>query len=476
MTVALYIRVSTDEQAEQGFSLESQKEKLILYCKSQGWEDYKLYIDDGYTGTNINRPAMKRLLRHIEEKKITSVLVYKLDRLSRKQKDILELIEDHFEKNNVSFNSHQEKIDTSTPFGKAMLGVLAVFAQLDRDMIIERLTAGRRQRVNEGKWYGGRIPFGYSWDKETQQLLVVPEEARIVKEIFNMYLNGHSCLSISEWASARVNNRAMYHNIIRDMIARPVYKGKFHNAGKIVDGIHEEIIDEETWEAAQIESKKRKDGITPLGDFLLTGLLRCGGCGGNIVHVKRYTQNNNKTYFYEFYVCAAQHVRKKDAKTLNCKLGYAHRSNVEKYVTDQIQSIGIYPEKFKEIFLAVTDVNENSNELLLSQLQDQLQKISSNLENLYDAIQNGDIKASAVSDRIRHLEEQREVIENDIDDIIEEIPSKHDEQSAYDLVKQIGEAWEFFSDEEKKMAIRKIIKSVILYGKNGTPQIEWNLY
>lgn len=207
MTVALYIRVSTDEQAEQGFSLDAQQEKLILYCKSKGWDDYKLYIDDGYTGTNTHRPALNRMLRHIEDKKIHFVLVYKLDRLSRKQKDILELIEDKFEKNNVSFNSHQEMIDTSTPFGKAMLGVLAVFAQLDRDMIIERLTVGRRQRVSEGKWYGGRVPFGYAWDKELQQLHIVPEEARLVKEIYRMYLEGHSRLSISEWASSRVSHR-----------------------------------------------------------------------------------------------------------------------------------------------------------------------------------------------------------------------------------------------------------------------------
>lgn len=157
MFAAIYVRVSTEEQAEQGYSIDVQKERLIAFCKSQGWEDYKLYIDDGYTGTNTNRPALKRLIRHIEAKKVHTVVVYKLDRLSRKQKDVLSLIEDVFEKNNVAFASSSEKFDTSTAFGKAMIGILAVFAQLERDMIIERTTSGRRQKISKGIWSGGEF-------------------------------------------------------------------------------------------------------------------------------------------------------------------------------------------------------------------------------------------------------------------------------------------------------------------------------
>lgn len=279
MIAALYIRVSTEEQAEHGFSIDAQKERLVAFSKSQGWENHKLYIDDGYTGTKMERPALKKMIRHIEEGKIHTVVVYKLDRLSRKQKDVLQLLEDVFEKNDVKFRSATEPFDTSTPFGKAMLGVLAVFAQLDRDMIIERTTTGRRTKVSQGDWYGGRVPFGYTWNKESKLLEIVPEEARIVKEIFNMYLQGHSRLSIAEWAASRTDERTIDHSTIRDMVARPIYAGNLINAGNINSGKHEAIIDQETWDRAQAETLKRKEGAATIGEYLLTGLLKCGICG-----------------------------------------------------------------------------------------------------------------------------------------------------------------------------------------------------
>ncbi|MDH6373584.1 site-specific DNA recombinase [Paenibacillus sp. PastF-3] len=472
MTVAIYIRVSTDEQAEQGYSIDFQKEKLIHYCKSQGWDDYKLYIDDGYTGTNMDRPALKRMLRNIEDKKVTAVLVYKLDRLSRKQRDILELIEDKFESFGASFTSSVEKIDTSTAFGKAMLGVLAVFAQLDRDMIIERTTAGRRQRVSTGKWYGGRVPFGYNWNKELQLLEVIPEEARVIQEIYNLYLNGHSRLSIAEWAAPRAPSRTIDHAVVREILCRQIYTGNIGYVGNIYDGTHDAIITQDIWDAVQIEIEKRKEGMTPIGEYLLTGLLKCGVCGVNIVHVRRKSKHADKEYIYELYACKDQHVRPKErTKKEGCKMGYIRRDVVEKSVIDQIKAIAINPnrllEKSKKKKSEIISFNEQ-----YSLLTEQLKKVNTNLENLYDAIQNGDIKASAVSNRIKSLEEQRDILEEDIDDLIDVNPKKTDEKKTLIMFQQIGHAWDHFTEDEKKIAIRKLIKSISLV-KGQPPQIEW---
>lgn len=471
MIAALYVRVSTEEQAEHGFSIDVQKERLIAFSKSQGWDDYKLYIDDGYTGTKIERPALKKMIRHIEEGKIHTVVVFKLDRLSRRQKDVLQLLEDVFEKNNVKFRSSTEPFDTSTPFGKAMLGVLAVFAQLDRDMIIERTTSGRRQKVSQGQWYGGRVPFGYKWNKEAKTLEIVPEDARIIKEIYNLYLQGQSRLSIAEWASSRTNERTIDHNIVRDILARPIYVGKLKNAGKVNKGNHEAIIDQETWDRVQAETLKRKDGATPLGEYLLTGLLKCGVCGGNIVHVKRITRKKDKEYIYELYACKQQHVRQKDRDN-NCSLGYVRREKVEKFIIDQVKSFELFPKKIKQI---IDSKNEGfyDQEITVDNLKSQLKKIDTNLENLYDAIQSGDIKASAVSDRIRKLEEQREVLENDIDDLNSDIPELNDSQTI-EMVSQISMAWDYFTEDEQKAALRKLITCVILHGKENDPEIEWS--
>ncbi|BFH15658.1 recombinase family protein [Paenibacillus melissococcoides] len=470
MVVGIYIRVSTEEQAQHGFSIDAQKEKMIAYCKSQGWEEYKLYIDDGYTGTNMDRPALNRLVRHIENQKINLVVVYKLDRLSRRQRDVLYILEEIFERNNVGFKSATQPFETTTPFGKAMIGVLAVFAQLERDMIVERTTAGRRQRIRMGKWYGGREPLGYYWDKEKEQLIIVPDEALLIKSIFDKYKDGASRLSIAEWARSRCNSRVIDHAVIRDILVRRIYIGELNDGGTWIKGNHEPIIDLKTWEDVQREIHNREEGATPKGEYLLTGLLKCGVCGENVVHVKRITKRYGKVYEYHLYACRNQHVRKKE-RSNNCSLGYKSRKNVEKYVIDQLKTITLYPDEFKEAQQTLK-VDDNSESALFS-LEEKLKKITSSLDNLYEAIQEGEIKASSVSGRIRTLEEQRESIENSIEDILVSKPVNRSNDDLFNIIKNVGMAWDYLTEDEQKTAIRKVIKSVTLQ-KDKDPIIELN--
>ena len=149
--VAIYVRVSTTSQAEEGYSIEEQIDKLESYCKIKDWTVYKVYTDGGFSGSNTERPALERLIKDADRKKFDTVLVYKLDRLSRSQKDTLFLIEDVFIKNGIEFLSLQENFDTSTPFGKAMIGLLSVFAQLEREQIKERMQLGKLGRAKAGK-------------------------------------------------------------------------------------------------------------------------------------------------------------------------------------------------------------------------------------------------------------------------------------------------------------------------------------
>ena len=150
---ALYLRVSTQEQAQEGYSIGEQKERLIAYCKALDWLITDVYVDGGYSGSNLNRPGIQKLMD--ETDKFDVVLVYKLDRLSRSQRDTLYLIEEAFLPHNVDFVSMQESFDTATPFGKAMIGLLAVFAQLEREQIKERTRMGRIARAKSGLYRGG---------------------------------------------------------------------------------------------------------------------------------------------------------------------------------------------------------------------------------------------------------------------------------------------------------------------------------
>lgn len=164
MKIALYPRVSTQEQALNGHSIDEQIERMNKYCEAMGWQVYKTYTDAGYSGANTDRPALKRMIKDIEAGKIDKVLVYKLDRLSRSQLDTLYLIEKVFLANNTDFVSMSENFDTSTPFGRAMIGILAVFAQLEREQIKERMMMGKEARAKKGHYHGSNCyPIGYDY-------------------------------------------------------------------------------------------------------------------------------------------------------------------------------------------------------------------------------------------------------------------------------------------------------------------------
>ena len=163
---AIYIRVSTDAQREEGYSIDAQKEALTAYCISKQISNYEYYIDGGFTGSNLNRPEMQRMIEDAESGRLSHVVVYKLDRLSRSQKDTLYLIEDVLNPHQVAFVSLNESMDTGTPMGRLMLGILSAFAQLERENIRERTRMGMRERVRAGYWMGGgKIPSGTTTTK-----------------------------------------------------------------------------------------------------------------------------------------------------------------------------------------------------------------------------------------------------------------------------------------------------------------------
>ncbi|MDE8721482.1 recombinase family protein, partial [Alistipes putredinis] len=170
------------------------------YCQIKDWNVYKVYTDGGFSGSNTERPALEKLIKDAKDKKFDTVLVYKLDRLSRSQKDTLYLIEEIFIKNGIEFLSLQENFDTSTPFGKAMIGLLAVFAQLEREQIKERMQLGKLGRAKAGKammW--AKVAYGYTYNKETGSLDINPAEAEIVKIVYEEYLNGRSISKLKDY-------------------------------------------------------------------------------------------------------------------------------------------------------------------------------------------------------------------------------------------------------------------------------------
>ncbi|EPR30124.1 Site-specific recombinase [Geobacillus sp. WSUCF1] len=186
-SIALYCRVSTDEQAREGVSLDEQQERLKAYCRAMGWnEEPLLFIDDGYSAKNLDRPELNRLLQEVKKGTISKILVTKLDRLSRRLLDLLKLI-DTFQEYNVSFISISESFDTNTPSGRLTLQVLGAVAEFERERIRERVFENMLHAARQGKWLT-QSPYGYRLDVN-KELVIYEPEAQIVRNVYDWYLN-----------------------------------------------------------------------------------------------------------------------------------------------------------------------------------------------------------------------------------------------------------------------------------------------
>ena len=413
--IALYERVSTDMQAEQGHSIPEQKERLEKYCSVYGWKDYAHYTDAGYSGANKDRPALNRLIKDIEKGKVNKVLVFKLDRLSRSQKDTLWLIEDKMLSHNCDFVSISENFDTSTPFGRAMIGILAVFAQLEREQIKERMSMGKVGRAKEGKRNGGNSPIGY--DYIDGELKINEFEAMQIKEIHRLYQDGYSMKAIARTFREKGYSHKYgqwIENRIRTCLMNKVYIGKINYQGEIYDGTHEPIIDEETFNRSleiwkshdySINSNRGKRSI-------LSGLLWCSQCSARYgLCTSRY---NGKHYHY--YRCYSQ--RKTNmtmVKDLNCKNRSYKMDELDRMIFDEISKLSVEPNYISELKESKED---NSGKIKI--LQKEVAKVENQRSRFMDLYGLGTFSLEEIQNKIEPLNEQIKSLENEIKILVNE--------------------------------------------------------
>lgn len=439
---ALYIRVSTDFQFEEGYSVDAQKEKLEQYCKLKDIENYEFYIDGGWSGSNIERPEMKRMMEEITENKVASVIVYKLDRLSRSQKDTVFLLEDVFIPNNCNFISLNENFDTTTPYGKAMIGILSVFAQLERENIRERTRMGMYERVKSGLWMGGgRIPFGYDYDPN-KDILVPNEHAEEVKQIFELYAQGYSSYELSKMFPVCNDSH------INKILTRETYRGKINFRGEIFDSQHEAIISDELWNKVQQERKKRFDSkcVFTRSEYLLTGLVRCGKCGAKMRYQK-WGKNSLKIY------CYSQQTSKPNLiKDPNCDNAKIDAEDLENIVisdllkrTENVQSV----DKVITLTTSSLDVLKNKYNALTQKIK--------KLYNLF-AISEDNLLLETINENKQELAYITKQIEREMatEKVADEINQKHQ------TICNLKDKWNTMTIGEKKKALSICIKEIVV--------------
>lgn len=313
MRAAGYGRVSTEEQANEGHSLDAQREKNLKYIQDAGWTLIGYFDDPGYSGKNLKRPGIQRLIEEIERGHIDAVVVHKLDRLTRNIGDLYKLMQ-LFEERRVKFMSITEHIDTSSAMGRMFTFMLGIFAQWYRENLSEEVKKGMSQRAKKGL-HNITVPL-YGYEREDDGSLVVkPSEAKWVRWIFEQYLAGIGSTNIAkrlnDMGIRRNRGAAWDQHKVMMTLTNWHYTGSVHwkEADKpeeeriITNGVHEPIITIETFEAAQRLLERRKAGMASRTsyDYVYSGIIRCGCCGGT--YKGKYNKRPGDR-LYRGYVCS----------------------------------------------------------------------------------------------------------------------------------------------------------------------------
>ncbi|MDD6387543.1 MAG: recombinase family protein [Bacilli bacterium] len=448
MKAGLYARVSTDSQLE-GYSIDAQKEFLISYAKSKDYTEFEYYIDGGYSGKDLNRPAIQRLIEDCKNHKIDAVFVFKLDRISRSQRDTLYLIEEVFNKYDVSFISMRENFDTSSPFGKAMIGVLSVFAQLERETILERTRIGLKKRAEAGLWRGGgKIPFPYRYDRNTGTLVPIPEQVELLHKMISLYISGKSFNAIGKIVG-------MDESMVETRILSITNTGKVPYRDEIFEGLHEAVVSNELYEEILRVNKVRSREPYER-HYLLSGKVYCGHCGAKY----RYQKWGKRLIMYCY---SQQKSKSKYIKNPNCKNKRWDTFEVEDAVLEELFKMILDIDLFKHTF-NIASVN------IKNELKARLDEIKKQINNLLNFIASG-IAVDETNKKITELEKEKIVIE---EKLLSSDKKEKDNKVSLNMITSLKATWFNMDFDEQRRIIEHLIDKVVV--KDNEISIYYNIY
>ncbi|HEY6769455.1 MAG TPA: recombinase family protein [Candidatus Sulfotelmatobacter sp.] len=317
---AIYTRKSSEEGLEQSFnSLDAQREACAAFIASQRHEGWRalpaLYDDGGYSGGNLERPGLKRLLEDIEANKVDTIVVYKVDRLTRSLADFAKIVE-ALDARGVSFVSVTQQFNTTTSMGRLTLNILLSFAQFEREVTGERIRDKIAASKRKGMWMGGTVPLGY--DVKERKLVVNPEDAKLVVRLFHLYLElgcvsklkarldqeGITSKARTSAAGNRSGGTSYYRGALYQILKNRIYLGEIPHRGQNHPGEHSAIVPRELWDQVEAQLRSdhqgRRNGLKANSPSLLVGLLQ--DAEGNRFTPCHTTKNGRR---YRYYVCPA---------------------------------------------------------------------------------------------------------------------------------------------------------------------------
>lgn len=498
--VAVYIRWSTEDQG-QGHTLEIQRESCRYFCLSQGWavRDDLTFIDDGYSGSSLERPALSRLRRAVREGQVQCVVVYKLDRLSRNIKDIINLVLDEWDER-CAVRSTQEPVETSSDAGRMFFTMLGSFADFERSTIRTRTWSGKRKSAEKGRNPGMVYPFGFC-RAEGGGWAVQEAEAPVVRRIFADYLRGRSCRTLAAELNVdglRTRSGRMWQDAdISRILRNPLYAGRLvynrrdyagrRKHGRIrerpeeevvrVDGAAPALVSPEIWDQAERLRQSRPrvgrgaSARTHGSPFLLSGLLRCP-CGRSWVGIRGGRQGER------YYTCAGA----RTSGPARCHSRSVKAESLESFVVDRIRRTWPLKGAFRHELLDGLSARLAEQQEFARQVRQRCSALNSALERFKADYKEGRLtgevymeltaetrhELSELSDRLkRHQSEEREIAGVQID--LRQAEHWH----------QRLDAWDALELPEQKRLLQLLVSRIHLHRPRGAGEadlhVEWRL-
>ncbi|WP_349400316.1 recombinase family protein [Clostridium perfringens] len=508
--IAIYCRVSTEEQSENGYSIDEQERLLEEWCKKMGYVIYKCYSDRGISGKNIkDRPALKELLSDAKAGKFDMVISWKINRVSRKLEDVLKIV-NLLEKNNITFKSYSEPFETDTPAGRMQFQMMALIGEFERGTIAQNVKMGMIAKAKSGNWCGGRV-LGYDLvpnnspeeeKKGKNKLEINEKEAEIVRFIFNEYSKGKGYKAITNkmnklgYKTKKGNNFSV--GSIRDILTNPVYIGEIRynvrqnwsekrrrniNPNPIrVKGKHEAIIDRELWDKVQLilESKKGKPSRIYDGEYPLTGILRCPKCGAGMVISRTTNTLADGTKKRIAYYCCGNW---KNKGTSVCNSNTIRVDKANEYVFKKIEELVSNEAMIKAV---VKNINKERKDKvkpakrLLGDIDKELEKLDKRKRKIFEAYEDDILtkeefqtRKDELNEKIRILEEEKKPLLNTIsEDVSEEIPYEFIKDILMNFSKVLNSS---VSREQQKKLLHMIISEITMNESREIDSIKLNI-
>jgi len=471
VSTGIYVRVSTEEQVREGYSIRAQEEKLRAYAKVKDWHIYGVYADEGISGKDIDgRPAIKQLIADITSGKVNNVLIYKVDRLTRSTKNLIELVE-LFNQHHCAFNSLQEAIDTNSATGRMFLKIVGIFAEFERENLVERVRLGMERKVKEGYSLCSYITsYGYNRENGNKVQEIADDEAEIVRRIFNMYLNDNysytqiaNILNVEKIPTKK--EKIWAGETIKGILTNPTHIGKVRYSIEDTtryfetDGKHEPIIDENTYYQVQEKIGKVKRASRtkhPSSAVYFCGVLYCPLCGSKYSTHWSYNKHEivkdgQRPTAYPSYRC-------RNGFRQKCKAKIISHNKVERAFEQHIAQIEDFT-KFDNIEIDSPSY-DNSTEIEI--ITAEIKQIEKKTEEIMSLFVSNTIDFATYQGMVRLSNERKGELEARLNLLQSTQKSNEVIYTVKDIVSSFHENWLALDNDQRQQFVQKFIKKVVV--------------